>query len=55
MSDNSMTINLQAPVFSGKEEERPEFIVKFQAFLRMNGYAEVIQPNFKSKLPTTED
>ena len=33
MSDDTMTINLQAPVFYGKEEEWPEFIVKFQAFL----------------------
>ena len=28
MSDNTMTINLQAPVFSGKEEEWLDFIVK---------------------------
>ena len=28
MSDDSMTINLQAPVFSGKEDEWLEFIVK---------------------------
>ena len=55
MSDNSMTNNLQAPVFSGKEEEWPEFIVKFQAFLATKGCTEAIQTNFKSKWPTTED
>ena len=54
MSDNAMTINLQAPVFNGKEEEWPEFIVKFQAFLMMKGCAEVIQTNFKSKLLAME-
>ena len=27
----------------------------FQAFLAMKGYAEVVQINFKSKLPTVED
>ena len=55
ISDDSITINLQAPVFHGQEEEWPEFIGKFQAFLVINGYAEVIQTNFKSKLPTTDD
>ena len=29
MSDNAMTINLQAPVFNGKEKQWIEFIVKF--------------------------
>ena len=29
--------------------------MKFQAFLEMKGCAEVIQTNFKSKLPTMED
>ena len=48
MSDDSMRINLKAPVFSG-------FIVKFQAFLVTKRCAEVIQTNFKSKLPTMED
>ena len=55
MSDNSMTINLQAPVFSAKEEEWMEFIVKCQEFLAMKGCVAVIQANFKSKLPSTED
>ena len=55
MSDNAMTINLQAPVFNGKEEEWSEFIVKFQAFLVMKGCTEAIQTNFKSKLPAMED
>ena len=55
MSDNAMTINLQAPVFNGKEEEWPKFIVKFQAFLATKGCAEAIQTNFKSKLPAIED
>ena len=50
-----MKINLQALVFNGKEEEWLEFIVKFQAFLVMKGCAEVIQTNFKSKLPAMED
>ena len=54
MSDNTMTINLQAPVFHCKEEEWPKFIVKFQAFLAMKGCAEVDQTNFKSKLPAME-
>ena len=30
MKDDTMTINLKAPVFNGKEEEWPEFIVKFK-------------------------
>ena len=47
MSDNRMTINLQAPVISGKEEEWPEFTVKFQAFLVTKECAEAIQTNFK--------
>ena len=55
MSDDSMTINLQAPVFSGKEEEWLESIVKFQAFLGTKVYTEVIQTNFKSKLAATKD
>ena len=55
MSDNAMTMNLQSPVFNGKEEEWPEFMVKFQAFLAMKGCTEVIQTNFKSKLPATEN
>ena len=55
MSDDSITINLQAPVFSGKEGEWLESIVKFHAFLATKGCAEVIQTNFKSKLPATED
>ena len=42
MSDDTMMINLQAPVFNGKEEEWPEFIVNFQAFLATKGCAEVI-------------
>ena len=40
-----MTINLQAPVFGGKEEEWPKFIVKFQSFLVTKGCTEVIQTN----------
>ena len=32
-----------------KEEEWPEFIVKFQAFLAIKGCTEAIQTNFKSK------
>ena len=55
MSDNFMMINLRVPVFNGKEEEWPEFIVKFQAFLAMMGCTEAIQTNFKSKLPAVED
>ena len=55
MSDDAMTINLQAPVFNGEEEEGPDFIVKFQAFLAIKGCTEVIQTNFKSKLPAMED
>ena len=50
-----MTFNLQAPVFHGKEEEWPEFVVKFQAFLATKGCAKAIETNFKSKLPSTED
>ena len=48
-------INLQALIFSGKEEEWLEIMVKFQAFLAMKGCAKAIQTNFKSKLPATED
>ena len=55
MSDDAMTINLQAPVFNGKEEEWLEFIVNFQTFLVMKGRAEAIQTNFKSKLTAMED
>ena len=55
MSDDRMMINLQAPVFSGKEEEWPEFIVKFQAFLVTKGCAKGIQINVKSKLPAMEN
>ena len=55
MSDNNMTINLLATVFNSKEEEWPELIVKFQAFLARKGCAEVIQTYFKSKLPFMED
>ena len=40
--DSSMTINLQAPLFNGKEEEWLEF-------------AEVMQTNFKSKQAFMED
>ena len=29
--------------------------MKFQAYFTTKGYAEAIQTNFKSKLPTTED
>ena len=50
-----MTINLQAPVFSGKKEDWLEFKVKFQACLVMKRCTEAIQTNFKSKLPTMED
>ena len=42
MSDDSRTINLQDPVFSGKEEKWPEFIVKFKAFLATKGCTEMI-------------
>ena len=55
MSADAMTINLQAPVFNGKKEEWPEFIVMLQAFLAIKGFADVIQTNFKSKLPAVED
>ena len=48
-SNDSTTINLQAPDFGGKEEEWQKFIEKFQAFFAMKGCAEVIQINFKSK------
>ena len=44
-----------APALSGKEVEWLEYIVKFEAYLATKGCAEVIQTNFKSKLPTTED
>ena len=50
-----MTTNLQAPIFNGKEEEYPEFIVKLQAFLVMKGCAEAIQTNLESTLSTMED
>ena len=50
MSDDNMTINLQAPIFSGKEEEWPEFNVKLQAYLATKGCTDAIQTNFKSKL-----
>ena len=55
MSGNDMMINLQASVFSENEEEWPEFKVKFQAFLATKRCAEVIQTNFKSEFPATED
>ena len=55
MSDEIMTISLSASIFSGKEEEWPELIVKFQAYLATKGYTEAVQTNFKSKLPATED
>ena len=55
MSDDAMAINLQAPVFSDKEVEWQEFIVKFQAFLAMKRCTEAIQTNFKSKMPAMED
>ena len=55
MIDDSMTINLQAPIFSGKEEEWPEFIVKFQALLVTKRCTEEIKTNFKSKWSATED
>ena len=52
MSDDTMTIYLQTPVFN---DEWPEFIVKFQEFLVTKGCAEATQINFKSKLPARED
>ena len=55
MNYNTMTINLQAPVFNGKEDKWPKFIVKFQEFLATKGYTEVIQTNFRSKLPAMDD
>ena len=55
MVDDTMTTNLQALVFNGKEEERPEFIVKFQAFLVIKGCTEMIQTNLKSRLHATEN
>ena len=50
-----MTINLQAPVFRGNEEEWLEFIVKFKSFFWTKGWIEVIQTNLKSKLPAMKD
>ena len=55
MSDNAIAINLWAPVLNGNEEEWPEFIEKFQAFLALKKCTEVIQTNFNSKLPVMED
>ena len=55
MSDNAVTINLQASVFHDKEEEWLEFIEKFQTFLVMRGCPEVIKTNFKPKLLAIED
>ena len=55
MSDNTMTINLQAPFVNGNEDELLEFIIKFQAFLATKGCSEVIQTNFMSKLLATKD
>ena len=50
-----MTIILQVSVFTGKEEDWLEFIVKLQAFLSINGCADALQTNFKSKLHYIED
>ena len=49
-----MTINIQDPVFNGKEKEWLEFIVKFQAFWEMKRCAEAIQTNFSPKLPAVK-
>ena len=49
MSDDSITISLQAPLFSGEEEEWPEFIVMLQAFLVTKRCAEAILTYFKFK------
>ena len=45
MSYDAMMINLQPPVFKGKEEEWLEFIVKFKTLLLMKGCADAIQTN----------
>ena len=37
MNNDSMIINLWAPIFSGKDDEWPEFIVKFEAFFSDEG------------------
>ena len=55
MSDNTMTINLRAPVFNVQEEKQLEFVVNFQALLATKGFDEAIQTYFKSKLPAMED
>ena len=56
MSDDSMLINLEAHVFSGKEGGGMARIhIKFKALLVTKGCTEVIQTNFQSKLPNTVD
>ena len=51
MSDNNMTITLQAPVFSGKVQEWTEFIVRLQAFLAMKGCTEAIDISLNPNCP----